>query len=544
MEKLEQLIWQCALENSLKYDGKADVHAVLGCVFAREKNSDRAVVINLARKIIDDVNSLSLPEQVERLNKIGRLKKTQKKKKEITLPNVKGRVVVRFAPNPNGYMTFGHARVGLWNWYFVRKYKGIYILRFDDTDPRTKAPLKEAYDAIKNDLEWLGVRPRKVVIQSKRLNIYYKYAEKLIMQGNAYVDTLPAEKMREMLMNQEISDEREESPVVVMRKWKKMLTKYKDGEAVLRIKTNINHPNPALRDWPAFRIITRPKHPLTKSRVWPLLNFASAIDDYEFGVTHIIRGIDLEVSDDKQKFIYDYFGWTYPHTLYHGRFLISGIRSTSEALELIKEGKLTGWDDPRLGTIAALRKRGFLSKALVNFVMELGLGRADINVNIDSLAAHNRNVVDKIAKRFFVVFNPRKIKINNAPKMKIKILLHPEFPKIGYREFETNNEFYVDETFESGKYYRFIDLFNFRNLEYMSTELDGSVNVKFIHWLPVSKDLINVEVVMPDNTVKIGFGEKGIRYLNIGDVIQLVRIGFCRLDRKYGKKCVFYFAHR
>ncbi|MFH1592000.1 MAG: glutamate--tRNA ligase [Candidatus Woesearchaeota archaeon] len=541
---MKELILRCALENAVKYSGKADFGSVLGAVFARDKKADKKKVIGLAKDIVNEVNSLSLREQEERLKKVGHVKKIRKKKKEVSLENVKGKVIMRFAPNPSGYMSFGHARPGLWNEFLVKKYKGSYLLRMDDTDPRIKVPLKEAYKEIKKDLEWLGVKPSKVVIQSKRLNIYYKYAEKLIEMGKAYVDTLPSDVMRKMLWERKISDEREEGPETVMKKWKKMFTSYEEGCAVLRIKTDITHPNPAVRDWPAFRIIKNGKHPLIKARVWPLLNFASAIDDHEFSVTHILRGADLEVSDERQRYIYDYFKWKYPETMYHGKFFISGIKSTSEALELIKEGKLRGWDDPRLGTIAALRKRGFQSEAIVGFIKDVGIGKADVNVNVSSLASCNKDIVDKKAERYFVVLNPKKIKIRTAPSMNVKVPLHPDYPKRGFRKFGTSDEFYVDEVFEPGQIYRFIDLFNFKDLKFVSKTMSPKLGAKLIHWLPVGKGLVKVELFMPDGSIKKGLGEGGLKKVKVNEVVQFMRIGFVRCDKKSKDKMVFYFGHR
>ena len=352
------------------------------------------------------------------------------------------------------------------------------------------------------------------------------------------------ERMRKMIWNREISDERNENPDAVMKKWKKMFTYYKDGKAVLRIKTDILHPDPAVRDWVAFRIIKKGKHPLVKAKVWPLLNFSSAIDDHELGVTHILRGSDLEVSDKRQKFIYDYFKWKYPKTKYNGKFLVSGIRSSSEAAELIKEGKLSGWDDPRLGTIRALRRRGFQSEAIVKFIKDNGIGKNDLNVNISSLESYNRDVIDKKSNRYFVVFNPMKVKINDAPKFDVKIPLHPDFNKRGFRLFKTNEDFYVDESFNPGRYYRFIDLFNFKDLKFVSENLDDTLKAKLIHWLPASKDLVNVELVMPDNSVRKGLGESGLKKIKVGEVVQFVREGFCRLDKKINDKLVFYYGHR
>ena len=140
-----------------------------------------------------------------------------------------------------------------------------------------------------------------------------------------------------------------------------MFNKYKEGEAVYRVKTDLENPDPAVRDWPGFRIIQKSKHPLDKkSRVWPLLNFASAIDDKEFNITHIVRGIDLRISDDRQGYIYKYFGWKYPTTIYQGKLILKGTKSKTEIKEKLAAGELDGWDDPRLSTVMAFRKRGFL----------------------------------------------------------------------------------------------------------------------------------------------------------------------------------------
>lgn len=541
---MKDLILRCALENATKYGGKANYNAALGGLFARKKNIDKKKAIELCRKIIAEVNSLSLNEQKERLKELGKLKKLSKKKKEICLERTKGKVVMRFAPNPNGPMSFGHSRTALWNWFFVKQYKGKYVLRFDDTDPRIKVPMKEAYQWFKEDLKWLGVKVDVSQIQSRRLKLYYKYAEKLIKEGNAYVDTLPADKMRVMLQKRLISDERNDPVRVVMKKWKKMFTSFKDGEAVLRIKTDINHPNPAVRDWAAFRIIKRGKHPLVKARVWPLLNFCSAIDDHELGVTHILRGTDLKVSDQRQKFIYDYFGWRYPKTRYNGKFFVSGIQSTSEASELIKEGKLSGWEDPRLGTLRALRRRGYQAEALINFIKDQGLGMNDINVNIESLAAYNKDVIDKGAKRYFLILNPQKVVIEDAKNKLVKAPLHPDFPKKGNRVFRTEKNFYVQDVFEPGKVYRFMHLFNFKNLKFTSFDHDEKLKAKLVHWLPVSKTLNRVEVIMPDNSVVKGYGERDLRKVKVNEVIQAERIGFMRCDKKLKNKMVFYFGHR
>ncbi|MBI2498834.1 glutamate--tRNA ligase [Candidatus Woesearchaeota archaeon] len=547
---MKEEIRKFALENAIKYNGKANLNAVLGKIFSSLKVKDKNEVIKLANKVIDEVNKLSIKEQGDEIKKFGGIKdkgkplSTQERKTPDLENAKKGKVVMRFAPNPNGPLSFGHCRPGLWNWFLVKKYNGKYILRFDDTDPKIKVPMKEAYSWIKRDLDWLGVKPNKVVIQSKRLKIYYKYAEELIKKGYAYIDTIKQEEMRQKIWKSEISDEREEQPNEVMKKWKKMFTKYKEGEAVLRIKTDIDHPNPAVRDWIAFRIIEKGKHPLVKAKVWPLLNFASAIDDHELEVTHILRGVDLKVSDQRQKYIFDYFGWKYPETIYNGKFFVGGIKSTSEAKELIKEGKLTGWDDVRLGTIMSLRRRGFKAEAIINFIRDIGIDRSDVNISMDNLASYNKKIIDKKTNRYFLILNPKKIMIGGNKIKTAKIPLHPDFLKRGSRKINVKEEFYVQDEIKFGENYRFMHLFNFKNGEVTSYEHDNKLNAKLIHWLPVSKDLINVEVVMEDNSVVKGYGEHDLKKVKLNEIIQAERIGFMKLDKKTKNKMVFVFGHR
>ncbi|MEK6936726.1 MAG: glutamate--tRNA ligase [Nanoarchaeota archaeon] len=547
---MKEVILKYALQNAVKYDGKANLGAVIGKVFSELKDADKNKVIEEAKKAVNEVNSLKLSEQLKKLQEIApellEEKKVEQKREIPDLENAeKGKVVMRFAPNPNGPLSLGRTRPAFWNYIFAQKYKGKFLLRADDTDPKVKVPMKEAYKWILDDLKFLGIKPDKTIIQSKRLKIYYKYAEKLVKEDKAYVCICDVEEWRKLIQKSMECKCRSLPVNEQVKRWKFMFTKYKEGEAVFRIKTDIDAPNPALRDWPAFRIVAKSRHPLNKkARVWPLLNFASAIDDYELGVTHILRGIDLKISDERQGYIYKYFGWKYPETMYHGKLLVKGIKSTSQSKKLIQEGKLNGWDDPRLGTIQSLKRRGFKADAIKRLHLEIGLGKSDIHVSLDTLSSFNKEIIDKETNRYFFTENPKKIKIKNAPKLKTKIELHPDFPKKGFRNFETSDEFYAEENFEKDKYYRFMHLFNFKDNEFYSVELNKDLNAKLIHWLPVSKDLVNVEVVMDDASIVKGLGEKDLKKVKVGQIVQFERKYFVKCDKKEKDKITFYFLHR
>jgi len=546
-ETIKRAILKHALQNATSYKGKANEGSVLGKILAEfpELKSQVKELVADIRIIVTDVNKLSLNEQETKLEGFkDELKTKEHTKKELPeLPDMQERVVMRFAPNPNGPLSIGHARPALLNWFYVKEYGGKFILRFDDTDPKVKMPLKEAYKWILNDLKWLGIKPNKIVRQSARLKIYYSYAEELIKLDKAYVCTCQIETKRKLLKEKKSCLCRDLNADEQLKRWKKMFDGFKEGQAVLRIKTDLEHKNPAIRDWPAFRIVSKPKHPFSKAHVWPLLNFASAIDDHELNVTCIIRGVDLEIAEYRQKYIYDYFGWDYPKTLLNGKLLVAGIRSTSQASKLIKAKKLNGWDDPRLGTLMALRRRGFQADAVVEFIKELGLNKAGIQVSMENLSACNKKLVEK-SNRYFFVWDPKAITIENAPKMFIKLQSHPDCKERSFRRFTTTQKFFVSDKIEKGKIYRLIGLFNFKDKRFISQDHKIELNAILIHWLPADKkQYLHAEIVMTDNSVRKGLVEKNISKVKIGDVVQFQRFGFCRLDSK-GKTYRFYFGHR
>ena len=529
-----------ALQNAVNYKGKADSKAVIGKIFAENPKINKKTLFNQINEIVNKVNSMSLQEQQSYLQQFPAYKKPLIEKKLPDLKNPKN-IIMRFAPNPNGAMSLGHSRVAILNWIYTKNYKGKFILRFDDTDPKVKPPLKEAYSWFIKDLQWLGIKPHKIIKQSERLNIYYKYAKKLIQIDKAYVCTCDIEQKRKLLWSKQSCPCRSLSSSENLKRFQNMFRLYKEGQAVLRIKTNLEDKNPALRDWPALRIIDKSKHPLKKARVWPLLNFASAIDDYELKITHIIRGIDLLSSEERQKFIYQYFNWKYPETIYHGKLLIRGIKSTSEIKKLIQQKKIKDWDDPQLATLKALRKKGIQPQAISNFIEGIGITKNNINVSLDALFSLNREIIDKQANRYFAVLQPKKIKIKNAPKEKIVLDLHPDFRK-GGRKFTTSNEFYIQDELKKNKHYRLIGLFNFKNNEFTSKKLQSDLQAQLIHWLPTN-NITKIELIYPDKK-ETGFVEKTITKQKPNDIVQLVRIGFARIDQIKKDKLILYFAHR
>jgi len=206
---------------------------------------------------------------------------------------------MRAAPNPNGPWHVGHARMPAVIGTYKERYDGKFICRFDDTDPETKRPDMDAYDAILEDIAYLGFEADRVLKASDRLETYYDHARDLIDAGGAYTCSCSGDDFSALKNDAEACPHRDKDTETVHEEFSAMVDgEYSAGEMVLRVRTDIEHKNPALRDWVAFRMIDTP-HPREEAadyRCWPMLDFQSGVDDHLTGVTHIIRGIDLQDS--------------------------------------------------------------------------------------------------------------------------------------------------------------------------------------------------------------------------------------------------------
>jgi len=559
--ELDDEIRALALKNAVKYNGKASTGAVLGKLLSKhpELKQDLNKLRAKIETIVSEVNSLSKKEQNQLLKDIApELLEEQKNEKQLglqPLPGaIEGKVVTRAAPNPNGPIHLGSARAGVLSFLYAEKYKGRFILRFDDTSPKTKPPMKEAYNWIIDDFKWLGANISRIEYASKRFERYYEVAQKLIKLSKAYICTCNVNDWRSLMLKCKPCKCRKLPPEEHMKRWKLMFKGYKEGEAVLRIKTDLKHKDPSMRDWWAAKIIDNPDHPITgnKYRVWPSYNIQSAIDDHDFGVTHIIRGQEHSQNEQRQRFVYRYLGWEYPIAIHHGRVILEqGGLSTTKTRELIEKGKYTGWDDPRLITIRAFRRRGFRPEAIRDIIVSVGLNTNDVILSGDRIAAFNRRYIEPLANRYMFVANPVKIEIKNSPETEAKLKFHPDHPEQGYRKIKTHGSFYITERdyrqLKQGKLYRLMDCLNFvkqgPKLIFHSLELNKykEQGEKIIHWVAV-EDAVKVKVLMNDASILNGYGESALVKLKQDDVVQFNRFGFARLDTK-GTELFFVYTH-
>lgn len=564
---MKDIILKHVLKNAFDFQGKANPKVVLGQVLKEDPSlkQDVPALVKEIDAVIKEINNLSLADIEGKLKKYGSamLEHTKEETKEglKDLPNAAiGKVVVRIAPSPSGALHIGHAYGTSLNYEYARKYKGKLILRIEDTNPENIYP--QAYELIEKDAQWMtdnGVS--QVVVQSDRLGIYYDYAEKLVTKGNAYACTCDANAWREM-KNKGIACPCRTLVVKEHQlRYAKMFSGYAEGEAVIRIKTNIEDKNPAMRDFGIMRIVEH-IHPRTgkEQRVWPLMIFAVAIDDHELGITHVLNGKDHADNAAKERMIMDCFHWTPPEYKHWGMINFEGfVLSTTQTRKAIEQREYAGWDDIRIPFLPALRRRGYQPGAFRRYAMEIGLSLTDKTVSREefwkNINAFNREIIEPLANRYFFVENPVKIEIKFSPQKEVELELHPDFPKRGVRKLAASHTFYITKTdfarLADGYLHRLMDYGNFelRNEEfyYVSDDYDAYKNSDkrghIIHWLPV-ENAIPVETLMEDGSILQGYGEPSLKDVPQGTIIQAERRFFARVDKKEKAKIVLWYLHK
>ena len=555
MNDLEEIVYKHALLNAAKHKGSANPGAVMGSIMANEPElRSRAKEIGpLAGKIVAQVNNLSAEEQASEMEKYHVEVQEKKQVKEVglqELPGTHDNIVLRFAPNPSGPLHIGHSRAAVPNAEYVKRHNGKLILRIEDTDP--KRVYEDAYEMIPQDLKWLGIHPDEIIYQSDRFEIYYDYARQLIEKGAAYMCTCDGATFKELKDNCKACPCRDNSVEENLELWDKFDT-MDAGDAVLRVKTDINHKNPAIRDWVAMRLVDE-THPRlgNKYRIYPMMNFSVAVDDHLMGMTHVLRGKDHLANSEKQKYLYDHMGWNLPEFIHYGRLKMEDIAlSTSKALEGIENGTYSGWDDPRLGTLRAVARRGIDPKTIYNLITEIGVKMADSAISWKKIYGLNRNLLEPIANRYFFVEDPKLIEVENYEDGEVVIErpLHADHLDRGNRLLPFDGRAYLAEDDINDGVFRLMDAVNVDisgdEITYNSTSFEDARDLKarIIQWVPVD-DNVKVTIVMDDASLKTGLGESALCDLKVGDIVQFERVGFARLDEIKEDELIFYYAHK
>ncbi len=559
MEELKKLIRKQALINASKHGGQSQPGAVMGMIMGShpEYRKQAGEVSRLAAQIVQEINQLSPQDQKQELDNLGGFvedKKPEKLKSLADLPGVDGDVVLRFAPNPSGPLHIGHARAAVLNHEYMKRYQGKLILRVEDTDPRRVDPA--AYDMIAEDLAWMKVDWDEQIIQSDRMEIYYEQARKLIQNRGAYMCTCPGEEFKKLKDSKQSCPHRDTSVEENLALWDEM-PQSGEGEMVLRVKTDIAHKNPAIRDWVAMRVVEA-EHPRlgNKYKVYPMMNFSVSVDDHLLGVTHVLRGKDHLANSEKQEYLYQHMGWETPQFIHYGRLKMEDIPlSTSKARENIQEGIYTGWDDPRLGTIRAIARRGIQAESIRKLMEEIGVKMADTAVSWKKIYGLNRSYLEEKANRYFMVADPEPVHIQGVPESLKKIVerpLHPDHLDRGMRRLKFDGHVYLDEKdipSHPREVIRLMDAvnitFNDGKAHYHSSGIEEArrARARIVQWVPL-EGAVDCEVLMPDASIELGYAEESSLNIREDDVVQFERFGFARLDNAQENKISFYYAHK
>lgn len=364
-------------------------------------------------------------------------------------------VQTRFPPEPNGYLHIGHAKAICIDFSTAEKYGGVCNLRLDDTNP-TKEDT-EYIDAIKEDIEWLGFKWEKCLFASSYFDFLYECALILIDKGLAYVDDLTAEEMREYRGT--LTEPGKESPyrnrtVEENRELFRRMTEgeFANGEKVLRAKIDMASPNLNMRD-PVIYRITHISHHQTGDKwcVYPMYDFAHPLSDAREGVTHSLCSLEFE----NHRPLYNWFiektelFKNPPRQIEFARLNINYcITSKRKLLEMVNEGIVAGWDDPRMITLCGMRRRGYPAAAVKDFISRIGVSKADSTVDYGLIEACVRDNLNANAPRAMAVLRPLKVVIDNYPDGKteeLEVEIHPEHPELGKRKVIFSKEIYVEK---------------------------------------------------------------------------------------------------
>jgi len=559
---IERAIKLVTLRNAIEYDGKARLEAVISKTMASrpELRGNIKTIIPEVRRLLNQINSLAINEQKALLQEMSPTADIQKRAEKISgLPPLYGaeigNVVTRFPPEPNGYPHIGHAKAAIIDDEYARMYNGKLILRFDDTNPLTEKT--EYYEAIKEGISWLGIKPDLIKNASDDIFLLQDYGRKLVTSRGAYVCRCNQKTIQEFR-----SQGLECACRLDNSSYDEALTEmfagaFEPNEATIRFRGDMNSPNTAMRDPTLFRIIDG-NHPIlgTSVRVYPTYDFAAPVEDSLDGVTHAMRTKEYELRNELYNAILERLHLRRPVVSEFSRLEFEGLPVSKRKIKpLIENKSLSGWDDPRLPTLVALKRRGFLPEAIRKYVLSLGWTLSESKPPFESLEAFNRKIIDDFSMRLFFVREPVELKLINANPVNVSLKNHPS-SNLGSRSVQVNDTVYIARAdagkLSEGSIIRLMELYNIKitRLDLVNdksrvyADVIGtglSHDIQKIQWVAYN-DKMPYRIIIPKklfsneefdrNSLEIasGYAESFVSTLPVHSNIQFVRYGFCRLD--------------
>lgn len=372
----------------------------------------------------------------------------------------KGKVLTRFPPEPNGYLHIGHSKAIMVNFGYAQFHKGDCYLRFDDTNPEAEEDVY--FESIKDMITWLGFEPWKITYSSDYFDRLYDLAEKLIMSGGAYVCHCTAEEVkvqRGLKSDGTLGGERFPSPYRSrsveenLKEFRKMKDgAYKSGEATLRMKQDIYSPNPQMWDLVAYRVVEK-AHPRTgtKWKIYPTYDFTHCLVDSFEHISHSLCTTEFRLSRESYEWLCDALHVYRPAQREYGRLNITGtVLSKRKIAKLVNEGIVRGWDDPRLYTLEAIRRRGVPPGAILSFINTLGVTTSTTNIQVIRFESAVRWYLDHSTPRLMMVLDPIEVEIENLSEDHEELLEVPYKPgdnvKFSSRKVSFGKRIYIDRS--------------------------------------------------------------------------------------------------
>ncbi|XP_059058264.1 bifunctional glutamate/proline--tRNA ligase [Achroia grisella] len=496
--------------------------------------------------------------------------------KFVELPHAEmGKVVVRFPPEASGYLHIGHAKAALLNQYYQQAFQGKLVMRFDDTNPAKENA--EFEKVILEDVEMLEIKPDLFTHTSQYFDLMLQYCEKLIKEGKAFVDDTPAEQMKNEREQKIDSKNKSNSVAKNLQLWEEMKKGSDIGiQCCVRAKIDMQSANGCLRDPTIYRC--KPEtHPRTGTqyKVYPTYDFACPIVDSVEGVTHVLRTMEYHDRDPQFYWFIDALGLRKPYIWEYSRLSMTNtVLSKRKLTWFVEQGLVDGWDDPRMPTVRGVLRRGMSVEALRQFIRAQGSSRSVVFMEWDKIWATNKKVIDPIAPRYTALeSNPVPVNLKGVSSdTSLTVALHPKNPEVGSKKIWVSKRLLIDQadakTLKEGENATFINYGNIlidkihKTPDGTVTSIDGTPNLDNkdykktlkLTWLAETSNSPTVEVycVYFDHIISkpllgkdedfkqfIGhqtrweipmLGEPELLKLKVGDVIQLQRRGFFRVD--------------
>ncbi|HSF49425.1 MAG TPA: glutamate--tRNA ligase, partial [Nitrososphaeraceae archaeon] len=518
-------------------------------------------IIPKIKEEIDKINKLPKTSQIELLKEMdptyGHKKIDTKDKKEFNLPRlnnaIEGFVVTRFPPEPNGYPHIGHAKAAIIDEEYARHYKGKFILRFDDTNPLNEKI--EYYDAILEGIKWLKINPDIIKNTSDDINLLHKYGKEIIISDRAYICTCRVDTIHKLRANGIQCECRNDLSITLENMDKIFGGYFHTNDAIIRFKGDMSGKNTAMRDPTLFRIIEK-EHPKLGNKIflWPTYDFAAPIEDSLDGVTHAFRTKEYELRNELYRTILKILKLRIPEVIEFSRLEFEGLPVSKRKIKpLIENSVIKDWDDPRLPTLIAFKKRGFTPEAIRQFVLSLGLTLSETKPSMEILESFNRKIIENESKRLFFVNDPFKIILKNCPPLEAKIKNHPSL-NMGIRNVSVKDVLYISSVdarkLNIGSELRLIELYNivikeinFEEREALA-EYSGKIlrndipkiqwvsNEGFVEYTIIKPNVLFIKETFNPDSLKIlhGFAESFVSTLSKDTRIQFIREGFCRIE--------------